>query len=127
MNKHIIIGNLTRDPEMTDYDGIACCNFTVAINRRVKPGGHPQADYIRVSVWRGLATICYNNLHKGRKVCCVGTSRAYGYIDQHGDARARIEMNADEVQFLDARHRSTSDENDEFIEVSDDELPFGND
>lgn len=49
----------------------------------------------------------------------------YGYIDQHGDARARIEMNADEVQFLDARRKETEDESEGYTEVSEEELPEG--
>ena len=126
MNKLIIIGNLTRDPETSDHEGIMCTNFTVAVNRRVKAGAHPQADYVRVTVWRGLAENCANYLAKGRKVCCVGPARSYGGIDQNGEARSRIEMNADEVEFLGGRDKTREEASgaDEFTEVDDDELPF---
>ena len=57
MNKCIIIGNLTRDPELLNtQDGTSVCNFTVAVNRRVRAGAHPEADYFRVTVWRALAS-----------------------------------------------------------------------
>lgn len=125
MNKFIIIGNLTRDPETSDYEGIACANFTVAVNRRVKAGAHPQADYVRVTVWRGLAETCARYLGKGRMVCCIGPARSYGWIDQNGEARSRIEMNADEVKFLGAGNKpQEAPGSDEFTEVDDDELPF---
>ena len=126
MNKHIIIGNLTRDPEMATRNDISCCTFTVAVNRRVRAGAHPEADYVRVTTWRGLADICYSNLGKGRKVCAMGASRAYGWIDQNGEARARIEMNADEVEFLDSKSRQqdTPEDTDDFTEVEDEDLPF---
>lgn len=126
MNKFIIIGNLTRDPEMSNRADISCCTFTVAVNRRVKAGAHPEADYVRVTTWRGLADICHGSLTKGRKVCVTGNARAYGWIDQNGEARARIEMTADEVEFLDSKNRQQAAEagGDDFQEVDDDELPF---
>lgn len=127
MNKLIIIGNLTRDPEMANRNDISCCTFTVAVNRRVKSGNHPEADYVRVTSWRGLAETCYNNLYKGRKVAITGPVRAYGWIDQNGEARARLEMNADELEFLDksrAQNEPPADAADEFTESDDDENPF---
>lgn len=126
MNKLIIIGNLTSDPEMATRGDVSCCTFSVAVNRRVKAGAHPEADYIRVTTWRGLADTCYNNLGKGRKVCVTGACRAYGWIDQNGEARARIELTADDVEFLDSKNRQQAAEpdNGSFEEVDDDELPF---
>lgn len=125
MIKLIIIGNLTRDPELSEYDGIPCCNFTVAVNKRVKAGAHPQAEYVRVTTWRGLADTCYNNLRKGRKVACVGICRPHGWIDQNGEARARIEMTADEVEYQDPKNKaSQADADEDFTEVEDEENPF---
>ena len=55
MNKLTIIGNLTKDPELrTTQDGTSVCNFTVAVNRRKSNGQQPEADFFRVSAWRGL-------------------------------------------------------------------------
>ena len=100
MNMEIIIGNLTRDPEMRDVSGVSCCTFTVAVNRRVNAGAHPEADYFRVTTWRMLAETCQKYLAKGRKVCVWGPVRAYGWIAQDGTARANLEMTADGVEFL---------------------------
>ena len=66
MNKLIIIGNLTRKPELGQTpDGVPVCNFTVAVNRRVKSGAHPEADYFRVAAWRALGESCATYLGKG--------------------------------------------------------------
>ena len=104
MNKLIIIGNLTRDPELKEVNGVPLCTFTVAVNRRVKSGAHPQADY----------------LAKGRKVAVSGPVSAHAYIDSTGGPRAALEMRADDVEFLSARQQPDSDG---FTPVPEDEVP----
>ena len=111
MNRHTIIGNLTRDPETGTTDsGANWCRFTVAVNRPFRPKDAPEAEYIRVTAWRGLGDTCAKHLKKGRKVACVGESIAHGWIGQSGDARAEIEMTAQEVEFLDSGKRKDGDE-----------------
>lgn len=105
MNKQIIIGNLTRDPEYKDVNGMPCCTFTVAVNRRVRQGEHPEADYIRVTAWNKLAELCDQYLAKGRKVCVEGIPRASGWIASDNTVRAAIELRADSVEFLTPRNR----------------------
>lgn len=100
MNKAIFIGNLTRDPEMRYVDDRACCNFTVAVNRRVRAGAHPQADYIRVSAWDKLGETCYTYMSKGKKVYVEGRIRTHAYIDDRNQPRANLELIATDVEFL---------------------------
>lgn len=100
MNKLIIIGNLTRDPELrTTPSGIPVCNFTVAVNRRRESNGHPVADYFRVTTWRAQAESCGRYLAKGRKVCCVGPVSISSY-ESGGRTYSSLELNAEEVEFL---------------------------
>ena len=74
MNKLAIIGNLTRDVELrTTQSGKSVANFTVAVNRRAKPGEKAEADFFRVSVWDKQAETCQKYLAKGRKVCVIGS------------------------------------------------------
>lgn len=105
MNKTIIIGNLTRNPEYSEVgnDRIPCCTFTVAVNRRMKNAEHPQADYFRVTAWRQLGDLCASYLAKGRKVCVEGRINARAYIGNDGDPRASMELTADSVEFLTPR------------------------
>lgn len=101
MNQHIIIGNLTRDPEKgTTESGVNWCRFVVAVNKRHKKEGEPDADFIRVTAWRGLADTCAQYLTKGRKVCVVGVPQASAWIGQDGKAKCQLELTADNVEFL---------------------------
>ena len=120
MNQLTIIGNLTRDPERRDTDRGAVVSFTVAVSRR---GDANEADYVRVSAWNQLGENCYKYLAKGKKVACVGTVRAHGYTDNHGESRGALEMTAREVEFLTPRGQA-SEESQETDGEDDDELPF---
>ena len=104
MNKSIIIGNLTRDPELrTTQDGTHVCNFTVAVNRRARAGVQPEADYFRVTAWRTLGENCAKYLSKGRKVFVTGPLSARTYQSQDGSTRVSLEVTADDVEFLSSR------------------------
>lgn len=125
MNKLIIIGNLTRDPEARDVNGQTLCTFTVAVNRHVKKGAHPQADYVRVSAWGVLGDNCAQYLAKGRKICVDGPVTAYAYNDSNtGEPRGRLEMRAENVEFLTPKNQILTDEQNGFTEVDDDEIHF---
>lgn len=136
MNKVILLGNLTKDPEHdTTPSGAAYCRFTLAVNRRfADANGNRQADFISVIAWRQLADACARYLTKGRKVCVVGQLQSRSYDARDGSKRYVTEVIAEEVEFLSSgaqqpapppeappepAHRQQS-----FTEVDDDELPF---
>lgn len=134
MNVIHVIGNLTRDPEMrATQNGTAVCNFTVAVNRRRVEGQEQQADFFRVTAWRGLAEICAKYLAKGRKVAVTGEVSASAYKDNAGNPRAQIEINAHDVEFLSGKQETEQTVTQQtapatvapqFVQVDDDELPF---
>lgn len=100
MNKAIIIGNLTHTPELrATQDGTPVCNFTVAVNRRVR-GDQQSTDYFRVTAWRTLGENCAKYLAKGRKVGVTGTISARAYNGNDGQVHATLELTAEEVEFL---------------------------
>lgn len=132
MNKIIIIGNLTREPELsTTSSGNSVCNFTVAVNRR-KTGqqtDQPESDYFRVTAWRQLGELCAKYLSKGRKVSIVGTVGVSTYEGKDGTTKASLEVTADEVEFLSAKgdsaeQASKTAQSGGFTQVDDEELPF---
>ena len=143
MNKVFIVGNLTRDPEMrTTKSGIAVCSFTVAVNKRLSAdAAHPEADYFRVTAWRGLGENCNKFLAKGRKVAVTGSVSVSTYQANDGSTKATLEVTADDVEFLSPKGEAQdsnptirselgqhvglpkSDVNG-FVEVDDDDLPF---
>ena len=134
MNKVFIVGNLTRDPELrTVRDGIAVCSFTVAVNRRNHgaEAGQPEADFFRVTAWRGLGENCNRFLAKGKKVSVVGPVSVSTYTAQDGTTRATLEVRADDVEFLTPKSEANGvvaqprvDAQTGFVQVEDDELPF---
>lgn len=103
MNKIMIIGNLTNDPQLrTTSSGINVCSFTVAVNKRQK-GDSNAADFFRVSAWRQLGDNCQRYLAKGRKVAVVGPVTVSTYQANDGSTRAQLEVTADDVEFLSSR------------------------
>ena len=74
MNKVVLIGNLTKDPELsTTTSGISVCRFTLAVSRRfVSANGERETDFINIVVWRGQAENCHKYLKKGSKCGVVG-------------------------------------------------------
>ena len=124
MNKLTIIGNLTKDPEIrTTSAGKNVCTFTVAVNRRKKLEGQPEADYFRVSAWEQMGENCQRFLNKGKKVCVIGRVSVRTYKANDGETRASLEVFADDVEFISPKGESGSHYTDVTNDV-DDELPF---
>ena len=143
MNKAILIGNLTRDPEArTTSGGTPFTMFTLAVNRRfTNAQGVREADFINIVTWRQTAELCARYLSKGRKVCVVGQIQSRSYDAQDGTKRYVTEVVADEVEFLGSREdggaprqrneiplppepAAPANPAGGFTEVDDDELPF---
>ena len=102
MNKAILIGNLTKDPELkTTQSGISVCRFTIAVNRKFKDAqGNQVTDFIPVATWRGIAESCAKYLAKGRKVAVIGEIQTRSYDAQDGTKRYVTEIVASDVEFL---------------------------
>ncbi|WDU84228.1 single-stranded DNA-binding protein [Caloramator sp. Dgby_cultured_2] len=103
MNKVLLIGRLTADPELryTAHTGIANCTFTLAVDRPyTNAEGKREADFIPVVCWRKLAENVANNLTKGRLVAISGSIQTRKYQAQDGTNRYMTEVVADEVKFL---------------------------
>lgn len=135
MNKVILIGNLTRDPEVTVLnDGATAtvkCAFTVAVQRRyASTGGERIADFISVIAWRQLGELCAKYLAKGRKVGVEGRIQTRSYTAQDGGKRYVTEVIAESVEFLTPqgaegpRDEAPKEAEERFAEVADDDLPF---
>jgi len=109
MNKIILIGNLTRDPELkTTPNGYSVCEFTIAVNdrnaRRNQQNGQESAQFFRISAWRQLGENCQRYLAKGRKVYVSGPLTARTYQANDGTTRVSLEVQADDVEFLSSRN-----------------------
>lgn len=101
MNKLTVIGSLTRDPETrVTQTGLNVTTFSLAVNRKKKQEGQPDADFFRVTAWRQLGENCAKYLTKGRKVCVIGPVSISTYTGNDGKTRAQMEVTAEDVEFL---------------------------
>lgn len=102
MNQVILIGRLTRDPELRfiPSSGTAVARFSLAVNREIKREGQPDADFFNVVVWGKTAENCANYLKKGRLCAVNGSLRNNNYEDKNGVKHYNIEINANRVEFL---------------------------
>ena len=103
VNRVVLIGRLTRDPELrTTTTGKSVCSFSIAVNKRFKPqDGGPDADFFRVSAWDSTADFVANYLTKGRLVAVDGRLQSRKYTATDGTNREVVEVVADSVQGLD--------------------------
>lgn len=122
MNKMMIIGNLTRDPELrTTPQGVSVCDFTVAVNRKKEQG----ADYFRVTAWRQLGDLCQKYLAQGRKVYVSGALSAKTYQTKNGETKIDLGITAEDVEFLNSKEdKPVANAPSAFMQVNDDEMPF---
>ncbi len=136
LNRIILIGRLTKDPELRyTPNGVAVTSFTLAVDRTYKNSqGEKETDFINCVVFRQLAELCANYLAKGKLAAIEGRLQIRSYDGQDGQKRWVTEVVGDNVRFLspkDSNNNSTgtSAEADNFSsfahEISlDDDIPF---
>lgn len=101
MNKVILVGRLTRDPEVRyTQTGKAVASFSVAVDNGF--GENKRADFIPIVVWDKLAEVCGNNLTKGRRVLVEGRLQIREY-EKDGQKRRSAEVVAQNIEFLDTK------------------------
>ena len=110
MNKVILIGRLTKDPEVKSTSNqTALCNFTIAVDRRFKDAnGNKQADFINCVAWRQTASFIGSYFRKGSKIAVVGNLQSRSYDDNNGQKRYVTEVVVDEVEFCESQNACNS-------------------
>lgn len=105
MNKAILMGRLTRDPELRTTSGnVSVCTFTLAIDRRYKTAsGEKQADFIPIVAWRQQAEFSAKYFRKGSRMLVVGSIQTRSWDDTEGKRHSVTEVIADEIQFVDSK------------------------
>jgi single-strand DNA-binding protein len=137
MNKVILVGNLTRDPELTETpNGIAVCRFSIAVSRDyANSEGTRETDFFNITVWRGRAENCGKYLKKGNKVAIVGSLQTRSYEDKDGIKRTVTDVVASEVEFLTPKSAQSDVDGDDVVTapvkkrpeleaIDDNQLPF---
>ncbi|OMD66041.1 single-stranded DNA-binding protein [Paenibacillus odorifer] len=138
LNRIILIGRLTRDPELRYTPaGVAVTQFTLAVDRTFTgQSGEKEADFIPVVTWRQLAETCANYLRKGRLTAVEGRIQVRNYENNEGKRVYVTEVIADNVRFLESNSTASSQQQQQgnqvdpysgdgkAIDISDDDLPF---
>ncbi len=140
LNKAVIMGRLTRDPEVRKtQSGVSVCSFSVACDRDIvdKASGERGVDFINVTAWRSTADFVGKYFTKGRMAVVIGRIQVRNYTDKDGNKRTATEIVADSVYFGDSK-KNADDNNstpaaasqpdpapqNDYQEASDDDLPF---
>ena len=116
MNKVFLIGNLTRDPELSETaGGVPVCHFSIAVNRNYSSqDGERQTDFFNCTAWRAMAETIARYTKKGKKIAVVGSIQLRNYEDNQGVKRTAVDIIAQDVEFLSPRENGDSfDEMDE--------------
>ena len=135
MNKVILMGRLCDNPEVrhTQTNNTMISKFTLAVNRRFKSEGQPEADFINIVAWNKTAEFVNNYFKKGQQVGIIGRIQTRNWDDEQGQKHYATEVIAEETYFADSKKEEKQEDNtnksvvDEFWNATisdDDELPF---
>lgn len=132
MNKVVLMGRLTRDPEVryTSTNNTLVASFSLAVNRRfAKQGEERQADFINVVAWDRTGEFCSKYFKKGQQVGVIGRIQTRNYDDKDGRKVYVTEVIAEEAYFADS-NKNEKDNDDPFVSntpqstITDDDFPF---
>ena len=113
LNKVILCGRLTADPELKQTpNGISCLSFTIAVNRRYQSKSDSQAaqqaDFISAVAWRQTAEFISRYFIKGSAICVTGSIQTRSWTDQQGQKRYATDVVVDEAMFVDSKNENPS-------------------
>ena len=107
MNKVILMGRLTRDPEMRQTpNGVSVCSFSIAVNRRFAKEGQQNADFINCTAWRQQAEFICKYFQKGAMIAVVGSLQSRSWENQEGKRQYSTDVVVDEVYFTGSKSDS---------------------
>jgi len=112
MNKVIMMGRLTRDPEVRYGAGASASTvgrFSIAVDRRFKREGQPDADFFNCTVFGKQAEFVEKYLKKGTKVVISGSLQNDNYTDKNGVQRNNVQIMVDEVEFAESKSSGSQD------------------
>ncbi len=131
LNRTILMGRLTRDPELRrTQNDTPVVSFTLAVNRPKYKDADPVADFIDIVAWRKTAEFVSQYFQKGQLVAVEGRLQVRAYEDKEGKKRKAVEIVADQVHFAERRKNDSGDNGlpsdfvPDFGEDDDGDLPF---
>jgi len=136
MNQIVIMGRMTRDPELRQTpNGVSVTSFTLAVERRFTPrdGEEKQVDFIDVVAWRNTGEFAAKYFTKGQMAAVTGRLQLRDWNDKEGNKRRSAEVIADNIYFTESKKSretalgTTEQKEDSYfteLDIDDEELPF---
>ena len=122
MNKIILIGRLTDNPEVKVKGDTQFAKFSMAVDKRFKKENEPTADFFNCVVFGKRAEVVNQYFFKGSKIAIVGEMHSSRYTDKDGNKRTSWEVTVDEFDFCESKKAESATDEDGFMEVPDSEL-----
>lgn len=127
MNKLILIGRLTKDPEIRVSGSVTIAKFSLAVDRRFKRDGEPEADFFNCTAFNKTAEFIEKYCSKGMKMALEGRIQNDNY-EKDGVKHYGVVVIVENIEFAESKKGGTSEkkaaETEDFVNVSSDELPF---
>lgn len=109
INRVILVGRLTKNPEIRKTpNGASICKFTLAVSRKVKTQGQPDADFISCVAWNKTADLMYQYLKKGSLIGIDGRLQTGKFTNNNGETIYTCDVMVESLQFLDKKDDSQS-------------------
>lgn len=127
MNRVILIGRLTKDPEIRATENTTIAMYSLAVDRKFKKDGEPTADFITCKAFGRCGEFAEKYLHKGTKIAVVGHIQTGSYTNKDGNKVYTTDVIVDEHEFVESKANNqaeTKTENTDFSDMPEADLPF---
>lgn len=128
MNRVILIGRLTKDPEIRATENTTIAMYSLAVDRKFKRDGEPTADFITCKAFGRCGEFAEKYLHKGTKIAVVGRIQTGSYTNKDGNKVYTTDVIVDEHEFVESKASNQEEtkptENTDFSDMPEADLPF---
>lgn len=119
INRVILVGRLTKNPEIRKTpNGASICKFTLAVSRKVKAQGQPDADFISCVAWNKTADLMYQYLKKGSLIGIDGRLQTGKFTNNNGETIYTCDVMVESLQFLDKKEEAQNNDVNQEREMS---------
>ena len=125
MNKVILMGRLTKDPEVKyTQQNVAVARYSIAVARRFQQKGQPEVDFINCIAFGKSAEFAQKYLNKGKQIAITGRIQVRTWENENGQKQWSTEVIVEEQYFADSKAKETEENGFDTMDENDDDLPF---
>ena len=125
MNKVILMGRLSKDPEVKyTQQNVAVARYSIAVARRFQQKGQPEVDFINCIAFGKSAEFAQKYLNKGKQIAITGRIQVHTWENENGQKQWSTEVIVEEQYFADSKAKETEENGFDTVDENDDDLPF---